>query len=631
VDVYKIAVEIALAGNLAQALTGIAAQMTGIHGKVNQIHKALGGWGTAVAAVGTLLAAGVIVKGIEDIFESTRKLSHELSQIQKMGASPSEMSSLHSATLSILRSVPGTTEAGVASLYGQTRSIFRGPEEALRALPSMSKFAQTLGQNTGDYEGANDSVFSMMRSADLIGKLSDEHGNLDVNRLQRFLDIANKVAIATHGAIGPQQWLGMAQQGGPSLRALTDDGLLSSGIIAQAMGAQRYGTASMSLMQQFAGGTMFKRNAESLQEHGLLREGEWGTSGGRVVLTDAASKRLMDMIKGDPLAFVQKLMEDYAKKGITSKDDQIRAIFRDFGRSTTQREIADVLNNINQMQQERDLIKRALSSNGAFDVGNSQDIDVAAHNLSSAFYNLKTAIGGPKNENFIKALDSVTYAINTASAFSQDHPTAMRDLGYGIAGLGAVFLTAGVVALVAAIGSGGWMIACIITLAGALATLAAVNWPSLESGIAGLINSLGDFVDKHGGAALNKLLHDHLPKDGSGNSGTGNPMDDPTQLFQRQNYAPPPRSDKPTVLKAALNIDSRQLAEAVTYALADFHEVSPNAASGNGASLSRVERLESDWLGHGRTDRIDHAESAICLTTLFRKLGLWREATSLTA
>jgi hypothetical protein len=52
------------------------------------------------------------------------------------------------------------------------------------------------------------------------------------------------------------------------------------------------------------------------------------------------------------------------------------------------------------------------------------------------------------------------------------------------------------------------------------------------------------------------------------------------------NFIPPEQQQqKPTVLKAALNIGSRQLAEAMTYALADLHENSGNTTSSNGVAM----------------------------------------------
>jgi hypothetical protein len=57
-------------------------------------------------------------------------------------------------------------------------------------------------------------------------------------------------------------------------------------------------------------------------------------------------------------------------------------------------------------------------------------------------------------------------------------------------------------------------------------------------------------------------------------------------LPKKMNFIPPEQQQqKPTVLKAALNIDSRQLAEAMTYALADLHENSGNATSSNGVAM----------------------------------------------
>ena len=50
------------------------------------------------------------------------------------------------------------------------------------------------------------------------------------------------------------------------------------------------------------------------------------------------------------------------------------------------------------------------------------------------------------------------------------------------------------------------------------------------------------------------------------------------------NFIPPEQQQqKPTVLKAALNIGSRH--EAMTYALADLHENSGNTSSSNGVAM----------------------------------------------
>jgi hypothetical protein len=73
-------------------------------------------------------------------------------------------------------------------------------------------------------------------------------------------------------------------------------------------------------------------------------------------------------------------------------------------------------------------------------------------------------------------------------------------------------------------------------------------------------------------------------------SGSGAATPDPStgSFLHKQSYVPPSKSDKPTVLKAALNIDSRQLAEAASNAMADLFENSPNAPTANESSLAAL-------------------------------------------
>jgi hypothetical protein len=578
VDSYKIAVEILLAGGLAQALTGVAAQMTGLHGQVGQINAAFKGWGSTLAIVAGAAGVGLVVKGIEDIFESTKKLSHELAQIEKMGVNPAQLAGVRAGALGVTRNVPGVTETEALAMYGQTYSIM-GHDEALKAMGQLSQFPQILGNTTGDYEAANKSVYQMIRSADLIGQLSDPTTKqLDPERLQKFLDIATKVALATHGQIGPQQWLGLARQGGPSLRGLTDEGLISQAIVAQAMGAQRAGTASMSLMQQFAGGTMFTRNAAALQEHGLLQEGEWSKSGGRVVLTDAASKRLMDLIKRDPLEFVQNLMKDYAAKGITSPDDQIRAVFRDFGRQTTQREVADIMLNIQQMLSERQRIVSALSGGGAFNVQNLHDITQAVHDVSAAFENLRLAIGGPQSDRIAAGINAI------ASAASGITEVTRAIAASGLGDIVALFAKAlpGIGPLTTLINALGW----VGTQSAALQS-AAASIHSFFDAIESLIRRVGSLLP---GWATTHGPTGPVPDTGLGGLPNPDLRRDTSPGLQdyfggkKMNFVPPSRSQPIIHTTAELKLDGLTLARAVEDRIAQDHEFPDSADAANGVA-----------------------------------------------
>ncbi len=548
-DTYKIAVEIALAGNLSQALTGIAGRLSGLHGKVGQIEKAMGGWGDALVAVGGILAAGAIVQGIDSIIDSTRELSHELVQIQKLGISTEQLSGLRAAAINVTRNVPGTTETSALSMFGQTYSML-GYSEAIKALPELARFAQVLGNTTGDYDSANKSVYQMIRSADLIGRLSDPiTKQLDPERLEHFLDVATRVAQATHGQIGPQQWLALAQQGGPALRGLNDAGLIGQAIIGQAMGASRAGTASMSMFQQFAGGTMFTRNAEALQDLGLLQPGDWHTDHGRVILDDSTSKRLMESLRADPLKFMtDTLLPLMQQRGITSPDEQIREIFRIFGRQTTQRMTADEISNIKQMLSERERISAALGTPQAFDVQNAHDIEQALQNLTASFTNLKTALGGPESENITRGINRLTSVIDFLSE-------ATRKLNLGkiwvdqLPGIGDPLLL-------------------LDDLGHALQNLTHLPYSQAIDGLRNIEQEIAGFISHiwHGIGGGTRHL-DML----------GNP-----EGAHNQSFVAPAGSSKPIVIQSQLNVDGDALARSVTNHLADQHEMPQGAASPNG-------------------------------------------------
>jgi hypothetical protein len=117
----------------------------------------------------------------------------------------------------------------------------------------------------------------------------------------------------------------------------------------------------------------------------------------------------------------------------------------------------------------------------------------------------------------------------------------------------------------------------------ALGSLAdhATELQSAAQSVHGVFSRIESFL-----ATIGSFLPSWLKHGGGTAAATNDPSG--SNLFHQQSYIPPARSDKPTVLKAALNIDSRQLAEAVSYAMADMYENSPNAPTGNGTALANM-------------------------------------------
>lgn len=573
--VYKVGVEIALMGGIAQGLSGVMGQLMGIEGKVKSINSEFGSWGKTLMMVGGIAGLGAFAIGVEKVFEQTKKLSDELAKVKQLGAGPDEMAKLHAAAVGVTRSVPGTTEADVTETYREIRSLFgpgeEGAAEARSVLGPMSKLAQTMGGYSGDYEKSQGDLRSMIKSADILGYLTNpETKQVDVPRLMEFLDIANKAYIGTGGQVNPQTWLGMAKQGGISMRGLSPQGLMEMAMFAQIMGGQRSGTAMMSLFQQMAGGTMFKRTAESMQELGLLKKGEWSTSGGRVVISDEASKRLSEMFQKSPMEGIANLQKVMEMNGLTDRDAQMREIFRLLGRATTQRFAGEGLTNYQQMIKEGQQLSNAQGVDSAQLTANSTSISVAMHNLTASFAELGQTLGGPQAEAIVTGINHIAGAVRglteVARAISN---SGLSEVFAKIAGAGANFT--GVLTIINALDwlgkQGPALDAAATAIRGAIG--------ALESGAASLWDKIKGWWGSHTGGSG--------PPDGGPFAipGAGGP------LLHKESFVAPSGNKRPIVTTTALNIDGRQLASQISEHLAELMEFPNQAPYGDGTAAYR--------------------------------------------
>ena len=176
------------------------------------------------------------------------------------------------------------------------------------------------------------------------------------------------------------------------------------------LGAQRAGTALMSLNQQFAGGTMWTRNAKELQRLGILGAGEWSKGGGGgIVMTPEARKRLGNQLT-DPLQFVVKsLLPAMEAHGITNVDDQIREVYSVFGRATSQREIADIVRNKGQIALELDRLEKGQGLDDQLKTANDRDVTQNIENLKAAWDNFLYSLS--QSDAVISVLKALTEGI----------------------------------------------------------------------------------------------------------------------------------------------------------------------------------------------------------------------------
>ncbi len=479
-DAYRIGVTIALANGVSPVLAIIGKDMLGLHATAGKVEQNFAGWSKALIGVGSILAGTTILGAMVKLTKQASEFNEQLIKMKRLGGEAGEAAmsgQLTKRAFDIAQRVPMKVQ-DIMKIPGVTYSIM-GMHEADETWEPLARYAYVL-QADKKYKGdVTTDLQKVIRAGELSGRITDPvTKNIDPHKLSTFLDQAAKIAAATHGAVGPDAMLAMAQQAGPALRGLTDSGFLTMAIQAQMMGGHRAGTSYLSLWQQLAGGTMMKRTAHGLEEMGFLKPEEWSTEGGHVSISKEASKRLGGLIGKDPLAFAKAINEELARRGITDPIEQMQAVMRMTGRQTTQRFTMEEVVAFNQMIAERERLMKGLGNGDAFKLLMDESVQANLYALSNAWDNLIVALAGPNSQNLITALQALTGGVNRMTDVVRGLDPATLDTIYkGLAAV-AVGLTAlGVVSLATLIGLPAFMTA----LAVALGTFAALNWDSIKT------------------------------------------------------------------------------------------------------------------------------------------------------
>ena len=439
---------------------------------VNRLQKGFAELKMGIIGVGTAVAGLAGIKGIVALTEHASKLSHELVQIQKLGINPTDFEKYKAAAYGAHNRVPGVTSVDALQVLGMTHSMF-GVENSIKVLDPLLKFAQVMGAQSGNYQKAMEDLKEAVRAGDLMGKFLDETTHkVDVDKLKHFLDLGVKVGTATHGMVESHTWLMMAQQGGPSLSTLSDEGLVGMAMIAQMMKGPRAGTALTSLAQQMVGGKMMQYQAQELAKLGIGSSDFTVGKGGHLIWGEGAlNTPFAEALKKDPIEASQIMMKALVSHGFDTMDKIVPELYQILGRQTTQRIVHDMLRNAPQMFDERGRIMKGMGLDAAYKVQTAQDYEQVKHNLLAAENEMLMHIGITLAPSAIFVMKSITALFDAIADFSKAHPDLVAFLGKsffvlsaGLVALGTVLLGS---AIVGAVGTGGWLIAGIAGLGAA--------------------------------------------------------------------------------------------------------------------------------------------------------------------
>lgn len=483
-EVFKIGVEIALAGTIMQGLEAISSKLLGINAKVKDVEGGFARWATAIGGAAALLAADKIAVGLEKAVKAGGELVKQQTLLHNLlpndsTAVSSTTAAAQAATLQIIGTTIAENIAGMREMVGVTNTL----AEAQKLYVPTMRGAKVLEALTG--AAAEKNIQVLAKAVEQLGGGTDpKTGEVDPERFERYMREAVKTIIASGGLIDANALLGFAKQAGPMARMTTDPAALFQSYMTAIMdmGGYRAGTALTAAGRQLLGGKMGLSTAQEMSRMGLLEDGKWRKAGTGVQV-DPGGLVGEDLLKGDN-ASVAKWFESVFKPalaahGMKTSSEMNQELYKVLGTETMRRIAGLFLSNEGQINRDANLQKGAADVNSAYDNLKGGDYEANVKNVKDAWENLMQAFGSPMVAPAIQAMQSVADALNSLAGGALAHPDAMRRIGEGLAALAAglaVFGAGAVLAALIALAPGGAIAAGIAGLAAGVAVLAAMNW-----------------------------------------------------------------------------------------------------------------------------------------------------------
>jgi D-alanyl-D-alanine carboxypeptidase len=475
----------------AGAMTRAAAAATGMGGTGAPpgIRRRGGAPASPGGHIGEIAGGYLGLSVVKAMAHHAGDLSHELTQVKKLGIGAEQVTAVRRQAQQTTREVKGVTEQDALKVYGQTYSLV-GHEQALGLIKPLTQFAEVSGNTSGNYKAAYDNMYSMLRAGELMGQFTDAVTHkVDIARLSAFLDLGARVTQATHGRVNSQTWLGLAQQGGPALSGMDEKGLLTMGMVSQVMGGHRAGTALTGMYQQLIGGRMTEFQAKNLKELGLVGDYDVGRGGRIMWKPDALKGEFSQTLKTDPLKAVEVMKRAMESHGISDIEQQVPKLFEILGRQTTQRIVHELLRNSGQLIEERERIAGGLGVGASKGLADSEDFKQSLHNLGASWTKFMTVLGN--SEATIAIMNKLSRGLDfLTEKLRGTEPEKLQILGIGIMAIGGALAAAAGLALMAALGAGGWLVVGI----GLWGTALAMLKPQFDSAVlaaSGFVGELG--------------------------------------------------------------------------------------------------------------------------------------------
>lgn len=564
-DVYKIAVRIALTNDMSPVLAIISRDLLGVNAKVRDIEKGFGRWAQVAGGAAAVLGGVAIISGMAKLAERGSEVNHQLELMKLQGMQVAEIHASAARAMQVSGAVLTSTYSENLRHVRELRYAFGDTPDALKYLEAVTKANAALNAMKG---GGTDQVWELVKSLEekgLTAKPAD---------FMSYIDQMTKAVVASGGKVTPAQFFSAFKFGRTAMLGWDENFITqylprliqswSGGGGLGSSGQMGPGNALMSAFSTVVGGHMTKAAALLWEKLGLATVEK--IAGSSTYLTHVR-KDLLSADITNPYKFAQLLAPTIMKA--TGGDEQkmialLGKLFqnRTAGSIMTQMILqgAAMLGDKSPFEKDARLQRQAFDQRMSYDELIKNDYDTMMKAFHSQWQSFAEAVsqpltapGGP----VVAALASITSWLHAAAAVAQAHPEAIEIVAKALAGLATALIVGGIVALGTAllglVGAGG----IIVAIAAGLAALAALNWGSIETAAKAIGNAAKSFD-----ATVQEWLKNHL---GSFMPRPHTQSDLDTLLGRKSSYVAPPSSGNVIRLNTALNVDGRKLADAVTY------------------------------------------------------------------
>ena len=587
-DVYRIAVSIALSNGVSPVLAIIGRDLLGLKTSIGQVEQGFSKWATAIGGVAAVLGGSMMLKGLEDLAKHGGDVNHQLELMKIAGMENGEIQASVAQAMKTSGTVMTTTLSENLAHIRELRYAFGDTSVAMSHMDEVSKANMILNAVKGN-SGNQDQVWELVKSLEGKGL------TFDPEQFSSYVNTMTKVVEATGGKVTPQMFMSTFKYGrtatlgwdeefvGGALPRLIQSMASSGG--GGGAGTGGPGNALMSAFAKIVQGQMSKTAAEEFQRMGL---------GSAKHIEGSEESQIEGGIKGrdqfmtNPYEWVQKtLMPALAARGITNQNDIVSEISKMFPVRTASQVITEMAlqgrfheGENSPFEKDTRLQHGAMGLASAADELSKHDYPTVLKEFNQQWTNMLQTLGSPlmaPGGPVLGAMAGLTATMNSMSQFAGANPEAVKYIAYAIGAIGVALVAIGGIALGTLVG----IPAAITGIVAAVIALGALEWDKVRGYLLAFNQAITDFI--HWLGSIADKVKGLFSGVGGGNSDPlKKGLDDANKNYVPMRFTPGSNQPKPQPISLSLNVDGRTLAQSMSEQLESLYGFPTTAPSSNG-------------------------------------------------